>query len=79
MTAGGAAQGGGLGGVDLVAAGAGAAGPDTVMGMAIPAAATVGMAGGPTVTDRVPQGGYVIPKGAPETGAGGMAAQVSAQ
>ncbi|WP_327140330.1 hypothetical protein [Nocardia sp. NBC_01327] len=72
-------QAGGLGGIDLLAAGAGAAGADTVYGMTIPPAATVGIGGGTAVTDQVPAGGYVIPKGAPETGAGGMAHAVSAQ
>jgi hypothetical protein len=47
--------------------------------MGIPADATLGIPGGPAVTDEVPPGGYVIPKGAPDTGAGGMAEQVSGQ
>ncbi|MGW4248742.1 hypothetical protein [Nocardia sp. NPDC004722] len=76
---GGDVQGGGLGGIDLVVAGAGAAGADTVQGMTIPAGATTGIPGGTAVTDQVPPGGYVIPKGAPETGAGGMAKAVGAQ
>lgn len=76
---GGGVAGGGLGGIDLVTAGAGAAGADTVQGMAIPVGATTGIPGGTAVTDQVPAGGYVIPKGAPETGAGGMAHAVSAR